>query len=109
MPDKGNVDAIKYINQVAKAVVGNTIDTAQVVSVTVPYRLVASMYLTIGSQQERLSAPDNAEIKPALFAQLQANPSYSDLLQIIIGIAQNNGVLTEQIRSEGEKFILSVK
>lgn len=109
MPNRASGEAFKYINQIVAAVSGNTVDTSISVTVTVPYRMVAGMYLTIGSHQERLTATDNIAIKTALFTQLSANPVYADLLQVIQSIAIQNAVETEQIRTQGKNFILSIK
>jgi hypothetical protein len=106
MPDKGSSDAINYVNQV-RAAFDTTFDTAKVITVVVSYAMVAQMYFTIGSQQERLSATDNAEIKDALIPQLYV-PQYMDLLQIISDIGTINHNETEVIRNEGINKIMSI-
>lgn len=107
MPDKGSADAINYVNQV-RAAFDTTYDTAKMVTVVVSYSMVAQMYFTIGSQQERLSATDNAEIKDALIPQLYT-PEYMDLLQIISAIGTLNRSATEQIRTIGINYIMAIK
>lgn len=106
MPDKGSVDAINFVNQV-RAAYDTSFDTARVVTVTVSYSMVANMYFTIGSQQERLAAVDNAEIKDALIPQLYT-PQYMDLLQAISSIADLNKTETENLRNTGINKIMAI-
>lgn len=103
MPDRGDVAKINYLLQVRAAII--TYDGEQDISVTVPEDLVTSMYKIIGSQQERLAAADNAEIKQALIPQLMGN---ADLLQTIQGITADNANQTEALRQSGVDFIMSI-
>lgn len=103
MPDKGDVSKINYILQVRKAI--TDYNPEQEIAVTVEPELVKSMYLIIGSQQERLAAADNREIKEALIPQLMAHP---ELLQIIQDITNANAAQTEQLRQTGVDFIMSI-
>ncbi|MFL5786732.1 MAG: hypothetical protein ACJ748_01655 [Flavisolibacter sp.] len=107
MPDKGSVEARNYANQLAKfKKPDNSFDTAQLMTVTVSYSMVASMYFIIGSQQERLASVDNAEIKDALIPQLMV-PQYLDLLQAIMAIGDKNKAETETIRTNGINQIIA--
>lgn len=108
MPDRGQAEAINYVNQVRKAVGNNEFDTAQVMTVTVSYRLVADMYYNLGTQQERLTAQDNADLKDILINTLNT-PEYMDLLQAIMAINDSNHLQTEALRSEGIKDIMSIQ
>lgn len=104
MPDKGDVSKINYILQIRKAITGDY-DPEQDITVTVDAELVKSMYLIIGSQQERLAAADNREIKNALVPQLVDHP---ELLQTIVDITNDNAAQTEQLRQTGVDFIMSI-
>jgi hypothetical protein len=77
---------------------GNIQDTAQLITVTVSCDLVKRLYLTIGSQQERIATVYNAEIKAALFPQLFARPK---LLGDIAAIAGNNTQETDSMVQSG--------
>jgi hypothetical protein len=102
LQDKSRVDAINYINQVAKAV-GANYDPEADISVNVPNDLVIYCYTTIGAVSERLVAADNRDIKTALLPQLSG-----DLLQKIIDITTANAADTETIRAQGVSFIQSI-
>jgi hypothetical protein len=104
MPDKGDVSKINYLLQVRKAITA-AYDAEQDIAVNVDEELVKSMYLIIGSQQERLAAADNREIKAALIPQLMAHP---ELLQAIIDMTNANAAQTEQLRQTGVDFIMSI-
>jgi hypothetical protein len=103
MPDRGTVEKINYLLQVRNSITDYNPD--QLITVNVSEDLVRSMYLTIGSQQERLAAADNSEIKEALLPQLQANP---DLFNAIVSITMENAAQTEELRTSGVNFLLSI-
>jgi hypothetical protein len=104
MPDKGDVQKINYLLQVRNGITGSY-DAEQDITVNVDEELVKNMYLIIGSQQERLAAADNREIKEALIPQLMAHP---ELLQAIIDTTAANAAQTEQLRQTGVDFIMSI-
>jgi hypothetical protein len=110
MPSKQRVDEIRYVTQVAQQITvnasGNIQDTAQLITVTVSCDLVKRLYLTIGSQQERIATVYNAEIKAALFPQLFARPK---LLGDIAAIAGNNTQETDSMVNLGFQFLKQLK
>lgn len=108
LPSKGTTEATNLVIQIRRQVTGASFDTAQLFTVTVSYAMVANVYFTIGSQQERLSADDNAEMKAALIPQLYV-PQYMDLLQAISNIGALNKAQTEAIRKEGINQIMAIQ
>jgi hypothetical protein len=102
LQDKSTVDALNYINQVAKAVTTGYNPESDI-SVTVTEDLVKYCYRTIGAVSERLVAADNRDIKTALLPQLSG-----ELLQSIIDITTSNAADTETIRNVGVQFIQSI-
>lgn len=108
MQDRGTSDAINYVNQLAKyKKADNSFDTSEVMPITVKYRMIPMVYLLLGSNQERLTATDNAEMKLLLKDQLSqpldANgvPIYLDLLMVIKSIDDENIRQRELIRQAG--------
>jgi hypothetical protein len=110
MPDRGGVDQVKYMTQLATKIVlddsGHVVDTAQLITVTVTTDLVKRLFLNIGSQQERLTTMLNDEIKSALFPQLFARPQ---LLQDIIDITNQNTKERNELIEYGFHFITEIK
>lgn len=116
MPDKGKAEAINYVNQlVAEAARENVrdsagklvFDTAHVFSVVVSYRMVTEVFYNLGSQQERLTASDNADLKEILIGQL-STAQYYDLLQAIMALNDENHRQTEALRTAGINEIMSI-
>lgn len=105
MPNKGEVESIKYINQVASQL-SLPIDTAQQITVSVQVNLVKNLYLVIGSQQERLATTYNNEIKDALLPQLM---TYPDLLAGIMIIAERNATETNVLVNYGFDYLKAIK
>lgn len=110
MPDRGGVDQVKYMTQLAAKIVlddsGHVVDTAQLIKVTVSTDLVKRLFLNIGSQQERLTTMLNDEIKTALVPQLFARPQ---LLQDIIDITNQNSKERDALIDYGFHFITEIK
>lgn len=104
MPDRGGVEKINYLLQVRRGITGEY-NPEQDIIVTVQEDLITSLYVIIGSQQERLAAADNRAIQQALIPQLMAHP---ELLQQIQEITMRNAEQTEQLRSVGVNFIMSL-
>lgn len=105
-PDRGAIPFINYMIQVRAALVDNVYDPEQDISVSVEEGLVKDLYVTIGSQQERLTAADNAQIKNALIQQLSI--SNVELLQALADITNNNAEQTEFLRQGGVDLIKSI-
>lgn len=105
MPDRGAIEKTKYSNQVANALVV-PVDTAQLITVTVSYGLIKELYLGIGSQQERLAADYNNEIKEVLVPQLA---NYPELIQAIINISLQNASETNILVNSGFDYLKAIK
>lgn len=105
MPGKGEIEKVKYMNQVANQL-ALPVDTAQLITVSVTVQLVKDMYLVIGSQQERLAADYNEQIKQALVPVLM---SYPDLLTGIMAIGQQNANETNILVNYGFDYLKAIK
>lgn len=105
MSDRGDAEKVRYITQVASQIV-DTVDKDKPVTVTVSESLIKTLYVAIGSQQERLTTVYNEEIRQALLPQIQDR---QNLLNSIQEIADRNQSETEQMVLYGFSYILLVK
>ena len=110
MPDKSTASHINYMYQVANKLAldsaGNIKDPNQEILVTVSVDLVPYLFLSVGSQQERLTTNYNNEIKELLLPQLQTRPA---LLQQIMEQAMRNWAETDQLIEHGFQYLKNIK